>query len=202
MFLSQLNLDRMNRHAMRLVADVYSLHQGVMSGFMEYPGNFRVLFRVEPEVRDRILRVLVQSPVRPSWEKFGGDCRGFLEARVKEFHPALPAGGLFQFRLRANPTVTRNGKRLGLVRDDVLQDWLRRKEEKTGIRFRSVVAVDEGYLSGTKRTEASQFKVNIKTVRFEGVLQVADPELVRGTICSGIGSGKAFGCGLLSLARF
>jgi hypothetical protein len=38
-------------------------------------------------------------------------------------------------------------------------------------------------------------------VRFDGVLVVTDPALFRETVANGIGSGKAFGFGLLSLAR-
>src|SRR5207247_1467305 len=38
-------------------------------------------------------------------------------------------------------------------------------------------------------------------VRFDGVLTVTDADTFRATVAGGIGSGKAFGFGLLSLAR-
>ena len=39
------------------------------------------------------------------------------------------------------------------------------------------------------------------SVQFDGVLQVVDTERLVQAIGAGIGSGKAFGCGLLSVAR-
>jgi CRISPR system Cascade subunit CasE len=38
------------------------------------------------------------------------------------------------------------------------------------------------------------------SVLFEGVLQVTDPDGFRETLATGIGSGKAYGFGLLSIA--
>jgi CRISPR system Cascade subunit CasE len=38
-------------------------------------------------------------------------------------------------------------------------------------------------------------------VRFEGVLEVTDPDQLLQTVSEGIGSAKGFGFGLLSLAR-
>ena len=42
--------------------------------------------------------------------------------------------------------------------------------------------------------------MTIEAVRFEGTLIVNDPTVLVSAVRSGIGPGKAFGCGLLSLA--
>ena len=44
-------------------------------------------------------------------------------------------------------------------------------------------------------------KLRLLAVRFDGLLQVTDPDRLRETVRRGIGSGKGFGFGLLSLAR-
>ena len=36
---------------------------------------------------------------------------------------------------------------------------------------------------------------------FEGVLEVTDPDALRHGLVHGIGRGKAYGCGLMTLAR-
>ena len=36
---------------------------------------------------------------------------------------------------------------------------------------------------------------------FEGVLEVTDPDALRRALTHGIGRGKAYGCGLMTLAR-
>lgn len=199
MYLSQLMLDPMDRRVMRALADVYRLHQLVMAGFAGYETPSRVLFRVEPEPQGREVRVLVQSHDSPDW------CRAVegavVRASSKEFAPSFPPGARFRFRLRANPVVTRNGKRLGLVRDEALLHWLRNKEEQSGVRFGSLSAVDEGYLTGARKRAGGTDRVNIKAARFDGFLTVTDGGRFETALRAGIGPAKAFGCGLLSLAR-
>jgi CRISPR system Cascade subunit CasE len=201
MYLSQVVLDRMARHAMRTLSDVYRLHQFVMSGFSGYEQPSRVLFRVEPEVRGAVVRVLVQSQVEPDWEQAGADEKGVVKIQTKEFIPQFQQGSLYQFRLRSNPVVTREGKRYGLIREDALVHWLKKKEEQIGASFLSVLAVDEGYATGARKKGEAFGYVNIKTARFDGMLEVVGPTRFNEAFIRGIGPAKAFGCGLLSLAR-
>jgi CRISPR system Cascade subunit CasE len=88
-----------------------------------------------------------------------------------------------------------------LVRDEALESWLRRKEEKIGVRFTSIIAIDEGYLLGRKERGREGHRINIKAVRYDGIFQVVSPELISSALRTGIGPAKAFGCGLLSVAR-
>ena len=204
MFLSQLLLKRKDRRAMRLLSDVYTLHKAVMSGFAAHETVSRVLFRREPESsfgdgRNDPVRLLVQSEVEPRWEAFSERAGGLLGSEIRELSPTFQRDNRLRFRLRANPVVKRDGKRRGLVRDESLEDWLRKKEERLGIRLGSFLVVDEGYVTGDKESEGR--RVNIKTALFEGVLWVADPDALAVAVASGVGPAKAFGCGLLSLVR-
>jgi CRISPR system Cascade subunit CasE len=194
MFLSKLTLNRINRQVMRLLGDVYSLHKTVMSGFEAYQEHTRVLFRVEPEEKDGLVHILVQSKVEPSWA-----LPGMVTSQVKEVHPVFHQGIKLRFRLRANPTVTRNGKRYGLIRDQSLEEWLRKKGKYLGVQFHSMSIVDEGYVTGARGREGH--RLNLKTSLYEGLLTVTDAHLLEKNLTQGIGPGKAFGCGLLSLAR-
>lgn len=201
MFLSQLNLKCMDRGAMRALTDVYRLHQLVMKGFAAYSSTNRILYRVEPEERCGQIAVLVQSLQAPDWGCLTDANHGVVSARVKEFSVIFKAGDTYAFRLRANPVVTRDGKRRGLIRDESLLEWLGKKEGNVGARFGSMTVVDEGYVSGIKGGEEKKHRMSLKLARFEGALEVVDPMLFQETFSSGIGPAKAFGCGLLSLAR-
>lgn len=201
MYLSQLNLKRMDRGAIRALADVYRLHQLVMKGFSAYSSTDRVLYRAEPEECNGLVTVLVQSLQIPDWSCFVDDNRGVASAKIKEFSTAFKAGDTYKFRLRANPVVTRDGKRHGLIRDESLLEWLGKKEQKVGVRFCSMSVVDEGYVTGIKGNQEKQHRMSLKVARFEGALEVVEPALFQETLSSGIGPAKAFGCGLLSLAR-
>lgn len=200
MYLSLLRLDSLNKYVMRTLSDAYSLHQYVMAGFKKYDPTSRVLFRVEPEVKENIVRVLIQSVVRPSWCDSGKQ-GGLIAIETKEFEPRFSSDVFYRFRLRVNPVVTRNGNRYGLIRDEALINWLKRKEQSIGATFSSVRAIDEGYVTGTRKKGEKTDRINIKTARFEGILRISDPKKFSETIATGIGPAKAFGCGLLSLAR-
>lgn len=199
MFLSQLTLDRSDRQALKVLSDIYRLHQAVLAGFTSYQSLPRVLFRVEPETNGPEVRVLVQSEISPDWQN---RLPGLIGAKIKHFTPNVDPGRIFRFRVRVNPIVTRDGKRRGLVRDESLIEWFMRKEEKIGAHISSVTAIDEGYLTGYKGGgDARRHHVRIKAARMEGRLEVINPEVFSQTLRSGIGPAKAFGCGLLSLAR-
>ncbi len=43
--------------------------------------------------------------------------------------------------------------------------------------------------------------VELRIVQFDGLLEVTDPARFGESLLGGIGSGKGFGCGMLSLAR-
>jgi CRISPR system Cascade subunit CasE len=65
----------------------------------------------------------------------------------------------------------------------------------------AATVIDEGYIVGRKRIGAGFRRLDIKIARFEGVLEVTNPQTFTDALFSGIGPAKAFGCGLLSLAR-
>jgi len=43
--------------------------------------------------------------------------------------------------------------------------------------------------------------VTLVTVTYDGLLEVTDPDALRRTLTRGLGRAKAYGCGLLTLAR-
>ena len=181
---------------MKILSDLYRLHQVVMNGFKVNDDRPRVLYRMEPEInQDRII-VIVQSFVEPSWTVEDTLKAGMTEPRIKTYAPAIKREMALRFRLRANPTVTREGKRYGLIRDEALEGWLIRWEERLGVKFASFNVVDEGYLIGFK----GKGRIRIKAARFDGRLVVQDVDAFLSHIESGIGPAKGFGCGLISVA--
>jgi CRISPR system Cascade subunit CasE len=108
---------------------------------------------------------------------------------------------------------TKNGRRLALLCEDEQVAWLLQKGKQGGFRipgewfqredgrkvpnFR-VDLIPEGWLHCGKNghTEGRFF-----AVRFDGVLEVTDPNQLLQTVSEGVGSAKGFGFGLLSLAR-
>ena len=125
-------------------------------------------------------------------------------------------GDRFCFRLHANPTVKRkvpgkkNGRRDPCVTEEQQLVWLARKGESGGFVIPSLCTDDGREVPAMTVTPLGQTQAYRKKdsrtlshfgVRFEGLLVVTDVHKFTETIESGIGSGKAFGFGLLSIAK-
>ena len=80
-------------------------------------------------------------------------------------------------------------------------NWLARKAEQSGFRLLSVRTANEAVLDGVVHRESREENLRLLSVQFDGLLQVQVAELLRLAARDGIGSGKGFGFGLLSLAR-
>lgn len=204
MYLSRLVLNPRSRRSQRERADIYQLHRTVMRAFPEnLPPGERVLFRLETDAQTGVLTVLVQSQGEPDWRWLDDASPGYLlpldspNPAVKAFDPAFDTGQEFVFRLRANPTVKRDGRRLALLRDDDQRDWLLRKGRHGGFDVLSVRINSEGMVRGHTRHD-DQF--TLLAVQFDGLLRVTDPVTLAATVAQGIGPAKGLGFGLLSLA--
>ena len=124
---------------------------------------------------------------------------------------SLKVGQHFRFRLRANPCVTRNGKRLGLLRLEEQEKWIERKGKLHGFSLPQLASF---YLPETSRkrvdvrisqeqmlrgNQHSGNAIRIFSVLYDGILIVTEPDSFRNVLQTGIGHGKAMGLGLLSV---
>ena len=202
LYLSRLLLNPTSRQVQCELRDPYQMHRTLCKAFGDRPGELdtaRCLFRVEGG-RDGAVPVLVQSLLAPAW-----DCLtvspGYLIAppeEPKHFSPSFVAGQRLAFRLRANPTIKRDGKRFGITKEEDQYAWLQRKGETAGFQPSSV---DVRRLGPTDFRVGNTHDARFFGVTFNGLLLVTEPERLLTALASGIGSAKAFGFGLLSLAR-
>ncbi len=205
MILSQLHLPLTNKRTMTFLANPDWQHRTLLlafpSGSVEEIGTVR--FRVEPLPRDTdqdTVTVLVQSEAQPDWvsERLA-ERLNILESKQSSITwEGLRSGQMLRFRLRANPTVKRNGKRWPIVKDEELSAWLTRKLETGGSSLLDVTIIPEGKLVGKRRGESPA--KTFHSIRFEGSLQVNDVSQFKELLACGIGSAKGFGFGLLSVA--
>ena len=190
MYLSKLALNVSSRDVKRDISNPYELHRTLSRVLEGHDG--RTLWRLETPPYGAPF-ILVQSAEMPDWEALG--TRYLREAEVKAFTLRFTTGRGYYFRLRANPVVTREGKRLGLP-DDEKVPWLARKAEQGGFKLLGGRVQETGVIKARRKGA----KVTLSVATFEGVLVVVDDVLFRQTIEQGIGPAKAFGMGLLSVA--
>jgi CRISPR system Cascade subunit CasE len=182
------------------------------------------LFRIDPRPGGNPA-MLVQSAAEPDWDYAFRNAHHLLAAppEVKPFDLSFSEGQLLRFRLRANPTKklkvfdengerSKNGKRVGLYKEEEQRDWLDRKGHDGGSRVISCDVIPEAKThilkpeDGSRTSQAAETENGkprrpLLAVRFDGVLEVTNSEKIQETLAQGIGSAKAFGFGLLSLAR-
>ncbi|MDB6079783.1 MAG: CRISPR-associated protein Cse3 family, partial [Akkermansiaceae bacterium] len=158
MLLHRIHLDPRCREARRDLSDPYQMHSTLCRAFstpsLKCPeGEF--LWRLEPETGPGNLpRLLVQSRSLPDWARINVPDWSVMnepaiDLRQRLRIQSLIAGQRFRFRLRANPSVTRNHRRVGLLQLPEQQAWLVRKGELHGFTLQLPLAQDGREVAGT-----------------------------------------------------
>jgi len=205
MYFTKLKLDHTTYRVQKELGNPYQLHRTIMHAF---PDNLedidrkgRVLFRVEESKKALYPHVLIQSSLCPNWDFLIGDNNYLVSDPVfKQFKfPSFQKGNIFVFRLYANPTKKTNGNRVGMYRDEDIYAWLHRKAELSGFKVIHVYITKKEEV--TARVNKKSKTMTFQAIQFEGTLQVIDPSLFHSALIKGIGSGKSFGFGLLSIAK-
>jgi len=225
MYLSRLILNPRNRLVRSDLGDCQSLHRTIMSAFPSIPGHgstvarskHAILYRLEGNQFDGLPVLYVQSRTQPDWSALEP---GYLADVPSSGNPvckpvsaqygAIKRGMVLAFRLRANPTrkvdtksgpegERRNGRRVPLMGEESLREWLERKAAAGGFSVLAVDMQDEGAHSVLHGIHPAG-KLSLRAVCYTGRLIVTEPERFRAALEAGIGPGKAYGCGLLSVA--
>ncbi|MFO7169860.1 MAG: type I-E CRISPR-associated protein Cas6/Cse3/CasE [Chloroflexota bacterium] len=177
-----------------------------------------------------LARLLVQSNHLPDWSHLrpgylgpAPDERGNPAVRpVSDEYARIQEGMRLVFRLRANPTKRISdrtpgrenallGKRVALLREEERLAWLARKGEQHGFRLLTT-GIDERIPAAQAAAQPDErgrrparegggaMTMRFGAVLFSGLLEVTDRAAFLRALEHGIGSGKAFGFGLLSVA--
>lgn len=205
-WLTRIVLDTRRQDVRHDLRDAVALHQRVMQLVPDqYPGRPRqaagVLFRFED---DRVRpSLLVQTRVRPVPSRLPV---WYGHVQSKDLGPLLAAlrpGVAMNYRIVANTskrlgrTSDHPGRMVPLRGPDAEQWWMRRAAA-CGLSLRSANTTPVNDMCGSK---AGQL-VRHAATQFDGIMVVTDPDVLRSAILAGIGRGKAYGCGLLSVAPF
>lgn len=205
MILSRMELDTTKPETMMALAAPSRFHGAVEQSF---PGEKRRrLWRLD-NLRGRLYLLLLSEDapdLTHAVEQFG-----FLYQEpmweTRSYDPFLDrveCGTRWRFRLVANPTVSRSregerGRVYAHITPFYQKQWLLERSERHGFSLaeKDVQVVQsrwQRFMKGGKR------QVSLLAVTYEGVLTVTDPDLMRATLTEGIGRGKAYGMGLLTL---
>lgn len=205
--------------ASMICTDRYKEHQALWGFFNDDPDAERdFIYRYES--RNGVPGYYVVSKRQPA------DTAQLWNIVTKDYRPALRKGQRLSFMLRANPVITsgKSGKRHDVVMHEKHQigyqsmplnnrpshqelveksghKWLAARAERHGFSVDAGRLVTDGYRLHSTGKIATKKSIRFGTIDFQGVLQVAEPDLFKKALETGIGKCKAFGCGLLLVRR-
>jgi CRISPR system Cascade subunit CasE len=206
-WLIRIGLDLRSKPARADISDVVGLHRRVMMLVPDGLGaearrQAGVLFRFDHTRTGPAL--LVQTTQAPSPERLPPGYGTFQTRELTPLLDALRPGLPVHYRIAANAskrlwkdTGRYRAKQVVPLDDGDAQDWWQRKAEIHGLRLLSVRADPQPPARGS-RSDTGPFRHAI--TRFDGQAVVLDADHLRDAVVTGIGRGKSYGCGLLSLA--
>ena len=203
MYLTRLSLDPRNAQARRDLGNPYDMHRTLVRAFVadEQQTPPRFLWRLEPQISWSTPPVLlVQSEQAADWshlQALPNYLKQLPESKDWVLDNWLAPKQRYQFRLFANPTVTREGKRYGVSVEKAQLAWIARQGERHGFAVEAAIVTASDILKPRKQ----QTSMSLQRACYEGILQATDTTRLQTAVKVGIGPGKAFGCSLLSLAR-
>ncbi|MDR6939331.1 type I-E CRISPR-associated protein Cas6/Cse3/CasE [Arcanobacterium hippocoleae] len=214
MYFTRIELNAVRRQTRKLLGNPEAMHAAVSSLFprsLEETG--RLLWRVD-RLREALYVYLVseKKPDAASLiEQAGWETAPAQIADYSAFLDQLTKGQQYAFKLCANPTRTiwipgSRGKRVPHVTAHQQLQWFLNKTEALGISCVGESESENPTVQITRRGQQLVYKranqrVPITYAVFEGLCTVTNPELLRKALCEGVGREKAYGYGLLTLAK-
>lgn len=207
MYLSRVKLNLAKRETMIALSAPQRFH-GAVERSIAVTGE-RHLWRLD-SLKDQTY-MLILSATKPDLSgvqsQFGYDLDATSAQTVvyDKLLERVTEGSKWHFRLVANPvrSVFRaegRGKVMNHLTVDQQQAWLLQRSSTLGF---SLVDGEFAVVGSKwhKFQKKDKNRVSILAVAFEGVLTVTNVELFRQALLNGIGRGKAYGLGLLTIVR-
>ncbi len=219
MYLSEFLINLERRGGRELVSSPQRIHAAVLGCFPpgQSVGDTRTLWRLDRG--EHAPRLIISSPIPPDFqgltEAAGWNTgTGSRTVDYRRFLDNLVPDQVWRFRLTANPIVSvrdplkpgSRGKRLAHVTVAQQLNWLTTRADRIGVSFDAADdGVDRVQLTSRRTLEfkknGSSGRVTIATAQFDGTLRVVNSQRLRGVLTGGVGGGRAYGCGLMTLAR-
>lgn len=227
MYFSRLVLNPQRRQAKRFMADARAMHAAVEAAFPPGLGSQEVrnLWRLDRVEHEVVLYVVSQHrpDLRHIQEQAGWESAPADSTDYGRFLGSIQRGQRYSFRLAANPVKRQfvaggRGRVLPHVTEEQQINWLMTRAESWGFAVCPVQAAG-GMAQGVvdqrpdvrvvyrqdghfrKIDDGATRIVTQRQVAFMGTLEVVDAGKLRESLTRGMGRGKAYGLGLMTLAR-
>ena len=136
-----------------------------------------------------------------------GDETATVETKVYDsFLERVTDNSEWHFRLVANPTHSLKsregrGKIVAHITPEHQLNWLKSKAEQNGFIIDRDCVVSSNEWRNFKKSRLEKGRVSLLVVSFEGILKVRNSDVFKQALVHGIGRGKAYGCGMLTISK-
>lgn len=201
--LTLLTLNPRSRRCRNDMGNPHDMHRTLMCLFPHTDNSnarehFGVLWRVEVGEDPTLL---LQSRISPD---LTGLPPNYADAQMKDIGRYLESfnhGQIIRYRTVINPSRTLRADGINQQKPipfSGIPEWWQNRVERTGI-----IPLDQPVVVSqpTRTVRRKGNSIPILAARIDGVAEIADPEALCAAISAGVGRAKAWGCGLLTVAR-
>lgn len=206
--LARIRLNPHSRAVQRDLRDATEMHRTLMRMVPNDLGDnprqeTGLLFRIDESEESSTLLVQAAVPLDST-----GLPAGYGEVQIKELKPmftALRPGLNVRYRIAVNPAKrerlplerkNQRGKIVPLAGAEADQWWTRRATE-SGLHLTSLLPIA---LRAVRPQGKKASPMRHSLIRYDGTATVTDPDALTQALLRGVGRGKSYGAGLLSLA--
>ncbi|MBM7052132.1 MULTISPECIES: type I-E CRISPR-associated protein Cas6/Cse3/CasE [unclassified Rothia (in: high G+C Gram-positive bacteria)] len=220
-YFSRILLNPQRREARKLIASPQAMHAAVLASFppdSPVSKDSRVLWRLD--IQGASYTLYIQSPEEPDLrhlqESSGWESRPGETAPLGKLLNKLEKGQSWGFRFTGNPVKSlpvadgKRGKVVPHVTAEQQLGWLLHKAEQWGFTIAQdpetaqplanvIGRNDQRFSRRNPHEDGALHSVTLRQAQFDGVLVITDVDLFKKSLLTGMGKGKAYGCGLLTL---
>lgn len=190
MYITQIELDLRNHQIFKKLRSLDDYHAYIESAFPaeQLLGvRKRHLWRLDGQT---ILLVSEDEPDKEALGKYGKVMAKSYDRFLDNISTERP----YQFRLVANPLqMGIKNRRIPCHGNSQRLEWLKKQGARYGF------TVIQAKITGYKENRIRKHRFTVKSVTFEGILQVTDIKKFKQALEQGIGREKAYGCGTMTI---
>lgn len=190
MYITQIELDTRNHQIFKKLRSLDDYHAYIESAFPaeQLLGvRKRHLWRLDGQT---ILLTSEDEPDKEALGKYGNVIIKDYSKFINNVNTQQP----YRFKLVANPLQSNiKDRRIPCHGNKQRLEWL----EKQGTRYGFKVI--QAQVVGYKENRIRKHGFTVKSVTFEGILQVTDAKKFKQALTEGIGREKAYGCGMITI---
>ncbi|MFI9724575.1 type I-E CRISPR-associated protein Cas6/Cse3/CasE [Streptomyces sp. NPDC052396] len=206
--LARIRLNLQSRAVQRDLRDPTQMHRTLMRLVPDHLGNTPrqntgLLYRLDEAEHSSTLLVQAAVPLDATQLP-----RDYGRTHVKSLAPmfsALRKGLPVRYRITVSPTKSERrpgpDKRRGKITPlsgPAADEWWNRRATSAGLQLHTLLPVPQRPISAHGKDPAAT--VQHCLMRYDGMATISDPTALTNALLTGIGRGKPYGAGLLSLA--